>query len=100
MERNLTRATLYLATAPAGATFSQRSLRKSLHCYMGPGRKTVEWSFCGPHVLEALNGNIKAPLGPVRGYRDLDCLLLKAQRLASPKTEVVAFQKARSSTDR
>src|SRR3984893_8839065 len=25
---------LYLATAPAGATFSQRSLRKSLHCYI------------------------------------------------------------------
>jgi hypothetical protein len=37
MERNLTGATLYLATAPAGATFSQRSLRKSLHCYMGFG---------------------------------------------------------------
>jgi hypothetical protein len=34
MERNLTGATLYLATAPAGATFSQRSLRKSLHCYI------------------------------------------------------------------
>jgi AraC-like DNA-binding protein len=39
---------LYLATAPAGATFSQRSLRKSLQCYTA--RKTVEWSFCGPQV--------------------------------------------------
>jgi len=37
MERNLIGAILYLATAPAGATFSQRSLRKSLHCYMGIG---------------------------------------------------------------
>jgi hypothetical protein len=34
MERNLTGAALYLATAPAGATFSQRSLRESLHCYI------------------------------------------------------------------
>src|ERR1700730_1691877 len=34
IERNLTGATLFLATAPAGATFSQRSLRKSLHRYI------------------------------------------------------------------
>jgi hypothetical protein len=39
MERNLTGATLYLATAPAGATFSQRSLRKSLHCYLSFGER-------------------------------------------------------------
>ena len=45
-------------------------------------------------VVEAVNGNIKALLRRGRGYRDLDYLLLKAQRLASTKTEFVAFQKA------
>ena len=45
-------------------------------------------------VVEAVNGNIKALLCRGRGYRDLDYLLLKAQRLAATKTEFVAFQKA------
>ena len=45
-------------------------------------------------VIEAINGNIKALLRRGRGYRDLDYLLLKAQRLAATKTEFVAFQKA------
>ena len=45
-------------------------------------------------VVEAVNGNIKALLRRGRGYRDLDYLLLKVQRLAATKTEFVAFQKA------
>jgi transposase len=47
-------------------------------------------------VVEAVNGNIKALLrrGRGRGYRDLNYLLLKAQRLAASKTEFVAFRKA------
>ena len=45
-------------------------------------------------VVEAVNGNIKALLRRGRGYRDLDYLLLKAQRLAATKTDFVAFQKA------
>ena len=45
-------------------------------------------------VVEAINGNIKALLRRGRGYRDLDYLLLKAQRLAATKTDFVAFQKA------
>jgi transposase len=45
-------------------------------------------------VVEAINGNIKALLRRGRGYRDLDYLLLKAQRMAATKTEFVAFQKA------
>jgi transposase len=45
-------------------------------------------------VVEAVNGNIKALLRRGRGYRDLNYLLLKAQRLAATKTEFVAFQKA------
>jgi transposase len=45
-------------------------------------------------VVEAVNGNIKALLRRGRGYRDLDYLLLKAQRLTATKTEFVAFQKA------
>jgi transposase len=45
-------------------------------------------------VVEAVNGNIKAQLRRGRGYRDLNYLLLKAQRLAATKTEFVAFQKA------
>ena len=45
-------------------------------------------------VVEAVNGNIKALVRRGRGYRDLDYLLLKAQRLAATKTEFVAFQKA------
>src|ERR1700687_659904 len=45
-------------------------------------------------VVEAVNGNIKALLRRGRGYRDMNYLLLKAQRLAATKTEFVAFQKA------
>jgi transposase len=45
-------------------------------------------------MVEAVNGNIKALLRRGRGYRDLNYLLLKAQRLAATKTEFVAFQKA------
>jgi len=45
-------------------------------------------------VVEAVNGNIKALLRRGRGYRDLNYLLLKAQRLAATKTEFVAIQKA------
>jgi transposase len=45
-------------------------------------------------VVEAVNGNIKALLRRGRGYRDLNYLLLKSQRLAATKTEFVAFQKA------
>ena len=45
-------------------------------------------------VVETVNGNIKALLRRGRGYRDLDYLLLKAQRLAATKTEFVAFRKA------
>ena len=37
---------------------------------------------------------LKALLRRGRGYRDLNYLLLKAQRLAAAKTEFVAFQKA------
>jgi len=45
-------------------------------------------------VVEAVNGNIKALLRRGRGYRDMDYLLLKAQRLAATRTEFDAFQKA------
>ena len=45
-------------------------------------------------VVEAINGNIKALLRRGRGYRDMNYLLLKAQRLAFTKTEFIAFKKA------
>ena len=45
-------------------------------------------------VVEAVNGNIKALLRRGRGYRDMNYLPLKAQRLAATKTEFIAFQKA------
>ena len=45
-------------------------------------------------VVEAVNGNIKALLSRGRGYRNLNYLLLKAQRLAATKTEFVAIRKA------
>jgi transposase len=44
--------------------------------------------------VEAINGNIKALLRRGRGCRDMNYLLLKAQRLAATKTEFVAFQNA------
>jgi hypothetical protein len=39
-------------------------------------------------VVEAVNGNIKVLLWRGRGYKNLRCLLLKAQRLADLKTRV------------
>jgi transposase len=45
-------------------------------------------------VVEAVNGNIKALLRRGRGYSDLNYLLLKAQRMATTKTEFVVFRKA------
>ena len=45
-------------------------------------------------VVEAVNGNIKALLRRGRGYRDLNYLLLKAQRMAATKTEFIAFRRA------
>jgi transposase len=45
-------------------------------------------------VVEAVNGNIKALLRRGRGYKDIDYLLLKAQRMAALKTEFVVFRKA------
>jgi transposase len=45
-------------------------------------------------VVEAVNGNIKALLRRGRGYRNLTYLLLKAQRLAATRTQLVAFRKA------
>ncbi len=45
-------------------------------------------------VVEAVNGNIKALLRRGRGYRNLNYLLLKAQRLAATKTQFLVFRKA------
>ena len=45
-------------------------------------------------AVEAINGNIKALLRRGRGYRNLDYLLLEAQRLAATKTQFLALQKA------
>ena len=45
-------------------------------------------------VVEAVNGNIKALLRRGRGYRNLNYLLLKAQRLAATKTQFIVLQKA------
>jgi transposase len=45
-------------------------------------------------VVEAVNGNIKALLRRGRGYKDLRYLLLKAQRMASLKTEFIVMRKA------
>jgi len=45
-------------------------------------------------VVEAVNGNIKALLRRGRGYSNLRYLLLKAQRMAAMKTEIVVFRKA------
>jgi Transposase len=42
----------------------------------------------------SVNGNIKALLRRGRGYRDMNYLLLKAQRLAATKTEFLVLQKA------
>ena len=45
-------------------------------------------------VVEAVNGNIRLLLRRGRGYQNLSYLLLKAQRMAATKTELVAFRKA------
>jgi transposase len=45
-------------------------------------------------VVEAVNGNIKALLRRGRGYKNLRYLLLKAQRLATLKTEFLVLRKA------
>jgi len=45
-------------------------------------------------VVEAVNGNIKALLRRGRGYKNLRYLLLKAQRLAALKTEILILRKA------
>jgi transposase len=45
-------------------------------------------------VVEAINGNIRLLLRRGRGYQNLRYLLLKAQRMAVTKTELVAFRKA------
>lgn len=45
-------------------------------------------------VVEAVNGNIKALLRRGRGYSNLRYLLLKAQRMASLKTELLLLRKA------
>jgi transposase len=45
-------------------------------------------------VVEAVNGNIKALQRRGRGYRDLNYLLLKAQRMAATKTQFIVLQKA------
>jgi transposase len=45
-------------------------------------------------VVEAINGNIKALLRRGRGYKNLRYLLLKAQRLASLKTEFLMMARA------
>lgn len=44
-------------------------------------------------VVEAVNGNIKALMRRGRGYSNLGYLLLKAQRMAALKTEMVVFSK-------
>ena len=45
-------------------------------------------------VVEAVNGNIKMLLRRGRGYKNVEYLLLKAQRMAATKTEFVIFRKA------
>jgi hypothetical protein len=47
-------------------------------------------------VVEAVNGSIKASLRRRRGYiyKNLRYLLLKGQRLAALKTELLVFRKA------
>jgi transposase len=45
-------------------------------------------------VVEAVNANIKTLIRRGRGYKDLDYLLLKAQRMTATRTEFIAFQKA------
>ena len=43
-------------------------------------------------MVESIYANIKALIRRGRGYRNLDYLLLKAQRLAATKNQFVIFQ--------
>ena len=45
-------------------------------------------------VVEAINGNIKSLLRRGRGYKNLRYLLLKAQRMAAVRTEILVLEKA------
>jgi transposase len=45
-------------------------------------------------VVEAINGNIKSILRRGRGYKNLRYLLLKAQRMAATRTEILVLEKA------
>jgi transposase len=45
-------------------------------------------------VVEAINGNIKSLLRRGRGYKNLRYLLLKAQRMAAARTEILVLEKA------
>jgi transposase len=63
-----------------------RHLEEILNCC----RTTVP-----PGLVEAVNGNIRALLRRGRGYCNLNYLLLKAQRLAPTRTQLVALQKRR-----
>jgi len=45
-------------------------------------------------VVEAINANIKTLFRRGRGYKNLDYLLLKAQRMAATKTEFIVLKKA------
>jgi hypothetical protein len=45
-------------------------------------------------VIEAVNVNIEGLLRRGGGYRDINYLLLKAQRVVATKTEFIALQKA------
>ena len=45
-------------------------------------------------VVEAINGNTKTLLRRGRGYKNLAYLLLKAQRMAFTKTEIIVVRKA------
>jgi transposase len=45
-------------------------------------------------VVEAINGNIKSLLRRGRGYKNLRYLLLKAQRMAATRTEILVLENA------
>lgn len=51
------------------------------------------WTKVPLGVVEAANGNIKSLLRRGRGYTNLQYLLLKAQRMASTRTEFVVSEK-------
>jgi transposase len=45
--------------------------------------------------VKAINGNIKSILRRGRGYKDLRYLLLKAQRMAATRTEILVLRASR-----